>query len=114
MVSKGEIMNTKLICLLIAFMAICCGNCKADEGVPESSEDKDIAIFVEKGVHLYDLSPLHAYLSERVENLNKIIATFPRKMNHDQKCIYWMYCGQLQSYKEILSTIQLLQGQNTQ
>ena len=101
-------MNTKCMCLLIAFMTIFCGNCRADEGVPESSEDKDIAVFIDKGVHIHDLTPLHSYLCERIENLKKIIATFPKKMNRDQKCFYWMHQGQLQSYKEMLSTIDLL------
>jgi len=103
-------MKAKFIFLMLAFLTCACGNCRAEEQTPPS----DVLVFVEKPIpHIYDISPLQAYLKERIENLNKIIQAFPKKMNRDQKCIYWLNAGQLQAYKELLCTIELLQ-QNSQ
>jgi len=78
---------------------------------PQES-DTDLAMTGENNFPIYDIYPLHSYLNERIDNLEKIIASFPRKMNRDQKCFYWMHQGKMQAYKEIFSTIDLLR-QNT-
>ena len=111
-------MKTKFFCLMLAFLTCFCGSCKADEVEvsPEPAEATDAEINASLGrgpLYVYDITSLHTYLNERVEELDKVIKKFPKKMNKDQKCFYWLHHGQMQSYKEMLSTIQLLQ-QNTQ
>jgi hypothetical protein len=107
-------MNSKLICLMLAFLTCFCVNCKADEVPSEPISDVEVSASLGRApLYIYDISSLHTFLSERIEQLDKTVRTFPKKMNKDQKCFYWLHHGQMQAYKEMLSTIDLLQ-QNTQ
>jgi hypothetical protein len=93
---------------MLAFLTCFCGICRADEAVSEPKTD--VVVFVEQpNSNLFDISLLHSYLSEKIQTLDKIIASFPKHMNRDQKSMYWMYSGLRQGYKETLVTIELLQ-----